>query len=91
MNRPDIEAIRARCEAATPGPWKVQDQDGWYWSVVKADEEDDGWMPDAIFDDGSAAGEYAPRCKPHDRDFLVSARTDIPALLAYIEELEGKS
>ena len=86
--KPDLDAIRARCDAATPGPWKVQDHDGWYWVVVKDDDEDDGWMPDAVFDDGSAGAEYAATCKPHDREFLVAARTDIPALLAYIDELE---
>lgn len=88
MTRPDLDAIRARCDAATPGPWKVQDHDGWYWVVVKDDDEDDGWMSDAVFDDGSAGAEYAATCKPHDREFLVAARTDIPALLAYVDELE---
>lgn len=91
MTRPDLEAIRARCDAATPGPWKVEDHDGWYWSVVKAEKADDDWMPDVVFDDGSAAGEYGQECNPHDRDFLVAARTDIPALLAYIDELERRT
>jgi hypothetical protein len=45
----DLAAIRARCDAATPGPWTC--------------------------DDG---------------DFVAHARTDIPALLAYIDELEGR-
>jgi hypothetical protein len=78
MNRPDLEAIRARCEASTPGPWTIEQFDG--WRVLNADDE-------VVFDDGSASGEYAAACKPNNRDFFIAARADVPALLAYIEEL----
>jgi chromosome segregation ATPase len=78
MSRPDLEAIRARCEASTPGPWTIEQFDG--WRVLNADDE-------VVFDDGSASGEYAAACKPNNRDFFIAARADVPALLAYIEEL----
>ena len=81
MTRPDLDAIRARCDAATPGPWKAVA----YWH--------DGPMSDVM----SPSGE--PFCcvsfeKPDaaledaTAQFIAAARTDIPALLAYIDELE---
>jgi len=79
--KPDLDAIRARCEAATPGPWELHDS-GDSWRVYAQDE--------IVFDDGSAAGEYCTKCTVPDRDFFMAARTDIPALLAYIETLKGQ-
>lgn len=82
MTRRDLDAIRARCDAATPGPWHVEGDAGW-WRVYSTSSDV------KIFDDGSCGEEYAQVISLEDRDFLVAARIDIPALLAYVEELEA--
>ena len=61
------------CSSDLPGPH------GW-WSVEDATGRE-------VFDDGSAGAEYSPTCSIADRDFLVAARADVPALLAEVERL----
>ena len=88
--KPDLDAIQARCEAATPGPWYASD--GYEsWRVLSECSEDERGRPRIVFDDGSAYGEYGAKCRIADRDFLMAARTDVPALLAYIDELESRT
>lgn len=89
MTRPDLEAIRARCEAATPGPWRV---DGSTY-----DEDCNEHLapyglegPNERLIWSSGGGEYA-HPDMATAQFIASARTDIPALLAYIEELESRT
>jgi hypothetical protein len=81
----NLDAIEARANAATPGPWAVYEKpDPWgYWAVQDADGKD-------VFDDGSAGAEYGQTCSIADRDFLVAARTDVPALVARVRELEAE-
>ena len=81
----DLDAIERRANAATPGPWAVYEKpDPWgYWTVQDADGKD-------VFDDGSAGAEYGQTCGIADRDFLVAARTDVPALIARVRELEAE-
>jgi len=85
----NLDEIEARANAATPGPWYVHESDrpGDYWTV-SADE--DSPFECEVFDDGSAGGEYGPSCSIEDRDFLVAARTDVPALIARVRELEAQ-
>ena len=85
----DLDEIEARANAATPGPWFVHESDrpGDYWTV-SADPERP--FECEVFDDGSAGGEYGPSCSIADRDFLVAARTDVPALIARVRELEAE-
>lgn len=72
--RPDIDAIEARAEKATPGPWsRVKNLASRYWTlgrivhhVAEPLEEDADW------------------------DFAEHAREDIPALLAYVRALEAR-
>ena len=83
----NLDEIEARANAATPGPWFVHESDrpGDYWTV----SADPDWPFECeVFDDGSAGGEYGPACSIEDRDFLVAARTDVPALIARVRELE---
>jgi hypothetical protein len=85
----DLDEIERRANAATPGPWYVHESDrpGDYWTV----SADPDWPFDCeVFDDGSAGGEYGPSCSIADRDFLVAARTDVPALIARVRELEAE-
>ncbi len=81
----NLDEIQARANAATPGPWAVYEKpDPWgYWAVQDADGKD-------VFDDGSAGAEYGQTCSIADRDFLVAARTDVPALVARVRELEAE-
>ncbi len=59
MTRPDIEAMKQRCEAMKTA---------------------DGRTPYAAILNGKYFDEH---------DFYLSARQDLPAALAYVEELEG--
>ncbi len=78
----DIAEIKARYEAATGGPWKL----------------DVRWPDDVLsyggntvcrlkhpFDDMMLEGNVA-----NDKDFIAYARTDIPALVEALEEAQGK-
>ena len=74
MTRPNIKAIRARCDAATPGPWRLE-------GLEIHGNAKPGRCGLLIYDEGG-----------HDKKdarFIAHARADIPALLAYIEELEA--
>lgn len=80
--KPDLEAIKARCDVATPGPWKMHKH---------CDESDHMQVHDTkgVVCETSLYGfEY-----PEQWDngiFIAHARQDIPELLAYIDELEDK-
>ena len=87
--RPDIDAIRARCDASTPGPWRV---DGSTY-----DEDCNEHLapyglegPNERLIWSSGGGEYA-HPDMATAQFIANARTDIPALLAYIDELERRT
>lgn len=83
--RPDLEAIRARCEAAEPGPWWIEPHwvgEDWPKRVL-AQDPNRSYRRTIICDDFGYAAE-------RDHIFIASARTDIPALLDYVEHLERK-
>lgn len=77
----DLEEIRKRCEKATPGPWTDGGQ-GWVFGPNR--EPVPGAQPGELEDLVASAHNQ------EDVDFIVHARTDIPALLHYIEHLEGE-
>jgi hypothetical protein len=81
----NLDEIEARANAASEGPWTVYEnaEPLDYWTVQDADGKD-------VFDDGSACAEYGQTCSIADRDFLVAARTDVPALVARVRELEAE-
>jgi hypothetical protein len=90
MKREELEVIRKRAEAATPGPW--------YWEKLnEGDSEWDTEMPSLVssIDEGvmhfGDCEEYYPTegSPPTDEDaeFIAHAREDIPKLLAEIERL----
>ncbi len=82
--RPDIDEIKARCEAATPGPWEAIV--GWATGGINRISSPDNDMVVSA----SRFGHNSLDISDYDRDFISNAREDIPALLAYIEELEAK-
>jgi hypothetical protein len=71
----DIDGIRARAEKATPGPWATPREIGDPYEVIVIDHEGcDVW----------------PWYQEDDMIFAYKARTDIPALLDYIDKLEAE-
>ena len=78
MTEEQLAAIKARCEAATPGEWRH--------SVIR-----DGRFVMAPCPGGGYASLWEAKAvsDPADLDFAAHAREDVPALLAYIEELEA--
>lgn len=89
----DVDAIKARCETATVGPWvvskglgpgKVPHHDG-VQSVVLRPTGTRGylpWCPVLLIGDGAYISST-------DAEFIAHARTDIPALLAELARLQG--
>lgn len=77
MTNEQRQAIRARADAATPGPW------GWYND--KAGIYAHG---DDVFAVG--LGGYEDIFSDEDADFIANAREDVPALLAENEELNNR-
>ena len=79
MTLPDLDAIRARCEAATPGPWAIEryssPHDGFLiqYRAYKGETETVADIP-----------------LTSDAELIAAARTDIPALLRYIDDLEER-
>lgn len=74
----DLEAIKARAAAATPGPWTGHEEAGRV--IVSASNSDLSLL--ALDVDGTAiVFSHA------DHAFICHARTDIPALVAEVERL----
>lgn len=82
----EIEEIKARAEAATPGPWRRQKQRGYTDDYILTDHPDHQTKPHGnyIGEVGYAAG-HAVQNFEADADFIAHARTDIPALLSALE------
>lgn len=87
----DLEAIKKRAEAATPGPWFF-DANGDFGISTKADAAG-SWTVivcgmldehDQIFEDTYPIGTS------FDGEFIAHAREDIPALIAEVERLQAK-
>lgn len=82
----DLDAIEARCAAASPGPWTsfVEDRDHSagddFIRISDSDDEPDMYVSRA------EAGSIRP-ASPSDLDFIAAARQDIPALVAEIRRL----
>ena len=77
--KPDLEAIRKRLEAVTPGPWKWDRCLGGTWAL-----EDSQGVP--------LLYEYGPtglQVETPIADFIAHAPGDIAALLERVEELEA--
>ena len=74
----ELAAIKARCEAATPGPWKPYIEGRNHWSGSSF----------IMTGEGATRGEdiELTGATEADYDFIAHARQDIPRLL---EEVEG--
>jgi hypothetical protein len=84
----DLDAIEARCAAASPGPWTsyVEGRDHWsgddFIRVSEADDEPDMYVSRA------EAGAIRP-ASASDLDFIAAARQDVPSLVAEIRRLRA--
>ena len=79
----DLEAIAARCEAATPGPWEVLSDElvDTVWLNAATPEDD---KPIALFD-------YRPgTLNRANADFVAHARQDVPVLLAAMRSMQQR-
>lgn len=76
MTELDLEAIKARCEAATPGPWRGLSSPIIYGLGI------------GIYREEIDGEEKVARALPNDDQiFIAHARTDVPALVAEVERL----
>lgn len=75
----DLDAIKARAEAATEGPWEAHALDGFEWSVDRIGDNDD--------DSGNEVATVW--VTGADAAFIAHARTDVPMLLAELERLRA--
>lgn len=93
LSREELAEIRARVEAATPGPWELVD-----YELVSRDESTvrEAWGDEAFTEGGS--DEYMlglNNCPHNEQDiinllFIATARTDIPALISTVDALKGE-
>lgn len=95
MTPEERQAARARCEAATPGPWEKYDQNdgmemvfGALWCIANDaymnppdEDSDDPWEAVDIM---IATGIEA------DADFIAAARTDLPAALDALDAKDAE-
>ncbi len=78
----DLDAIEARAEAATPGPWTARLRDD-MWEINDGSGSnfvsivESCWLPDDC-----DAGQYGGIPDVDDARFIAHARTDVPALVA---------
>lgn len=85
MTTEELAAIKARCEAATPGPWIAKRFDPYrsraaiYQTPAAQKVNPLRWQVAAICREARA----------QDAEFIAHARADIPALLAEVERLRA--
>lgn len=77
MTDEELQAIRARCEAASPAPWEQEE-----WSGRLRDAHGESLC--AADPDGADAGLW----RKEDARFVIHARIDVPTLLAEVDRLQ---
>lgn len=86
MTKEQIDAIRARIDAATPGPWLVDSCLDVYTEQVREIDHDIGIeLYKTVYSHHTAGPEGTQPW--HDTHFMAHAREDVPALLAEVERL----
>lgn len=89
LTQEQLEAIRKRAEMATEGPWKLnQDVNGYIYALTPFNV-----VASVIEynDDGTEHLTLRNTNHVNNRIFIAEARTDIPALLALIDELYAEN
>lgn len=80
----DLDAIDARCEKATPGPWSVVKDEAY----GDEPEYDGGYVETK---DMTENGEGYDILRLHDAEFCVAARTDLPAVSREARRLRAEN
>lgn len=81
MTDEQLAEIRARCEAATPGPWR---------SLVEGRDFDSGSsFIDTPLADERGQGIEVSGATDADQDFMAAARQDVPDLLSEVDRLRA--
>jgi len=75
MDDAELEAIIARCESATAGPWE---------SFVEGRDHVAG---DSFIRCGGRDGIYITPWRVEDQDFIAAAREDVPRLIREVRRL----
>jgi hypothetical protein len=88
-NPVDLDAIRARANAATKGPWETH-HEGTYVGGLVIDGEWDWIIGDLQVDDGQDQEDYRGEKIKENCIFVANARQDIPALCDEIESLRER-
>jgi hypothetical protein len=85
----NLEAIKARCEKATAGPWIPFTPSGVHIPSIRRSREacePSQWYVIAKFGNVDATDDLRQE-QTNNRDFCLHARTDLPALVAEVERL----
>jgi hypothetical protein len=90
----DLDAIEARANAASTGPWRINTSDkmgeDWLIGGFGLGRDDDGTHYYIVTTDGVRASRFDnSEGAKSDAEFIAAARTDVPALIERIRELEG--
>lgn len=80
MTKEELQAIRQRCEKATPGNWQ---------DMMIRDETKMECVADETYKLVCHCGSHTHRFK--DAEFIAHSRTDIPNLLNYTENLQAEN
>lgn len=100
MTDEELTAIRERAQRATPGPWESQGFDSYPGDEGSAVVGTPGTKgsglvayalrPKDRHEDGESGADWydADQCDD-DANFIAHARTDVPALVAEVERLQG--
>ncbi len=92
----DLEAIKARIEAATTGPWthEIGEYSGDNWligSLYLGTGLDNNTHTVHVTTDHIHASELWGEGAGGDADFIAHAREDVPALVAEVERLQAEA
>jgi hypothetical protein len=83
LTEQQLSEIKARADAATPGPWKA--------FVINDDDLGEPMSSGIESIDGSLNhGEECEHFHPYDREFIAHARADVPALLEEVARLRAE-
>lgn len=89
MNELDLEAIKKRCESATPGPWGVRLSDPGILSGVFYSGKEEIFTPGTKLPKSICRNPQFSQNQDirSDMEFIAHARTDIPVLIEEVERL----
>ncbi|MDB5042202.1 MAG: 92, gp92 [Candidatus Eremiobacteraeota bacterium] len=83
----DLDAIKARADAATPGPWAYDGKR--FNSAFVFDNDGQGYAVAELCKDGKLPAWMAEQVRDRDGNFIAHARTDVPTLLGLIAQLNS--